>query len=114
VVTTRAEARPLVEQDRFELVKPLLLAEAGLAPELAARSLFYLSVGSRNQDVRGAILDGEVLYLVSGAWSLSAYADMFLLFGSTTWIESAEEMERLLPPPSEWKRRIGRWLRKVI
>jgi hypothetical protein len=114
VVTTRPEAGPVVEQERFELLKPFLAAEASLPRELKDRSLFYLTVGSRNQDVRGAILDGEVLYVLSGSWSLWAYADMFLLFGSTTWIESPEEMDRLLPPSSEWRRRLGRWMRKVI
>jgi hypothetical protein len=114
VVTTPPEAGPMVEQDRFALLKPFLEAEAALAPGREGRSPLYLTVGSRNQDVRGAILDGEALYVVSGGWSLWAYADMFLLFGSTTWVESAQEMDRLLPPHSEWKRRIGRWLRKVI
>jgi hypothetical protein len=114
VVTTEPERGPVVEQDRFELLRPFLAAERKLPQETRDKSLIYLTVGSRNQDVRGALLDGEVLYVLSGAWGLWAYPDMLLLCGSTTWVESHEEIDRLLPPLPEWKRRVARWVRKAI
>jgi len=58
--------------------------------------------------------DGEVLQVTAGAWSMWAVADMWGLTGSTTWIESQAELDRLLPPYTERQRRIGRWVRKVI
>ena len=52
--------------------------------------------------------DGEVLQVTAGAWAMWAVADMWILAGSTTWIESQEELDRLLPPYTERQRRIGR------
>ena len=34
--------------------------------------------------------------------------------GSTTWIETQKERDRLLPPYKQWQRRVGRCVRKVI
>ncbi len=89
-------------------------AQETLAPDVQERSVYYLTVGSLNKDTRGQVLDGEVLYVVSGAWSLAAYADFAALLGSTTWIESQEELDRLLPPVTHLKRSISRWVRKAV
>jgi hypothetical protein len=58
--------------------------------------------------------DGEVLQVTAGPWALWVVSDMWMLAGSTTWLESQEDLDRLLPPYGEWQRRIGRWLRKVL
>jgi len=58
--------------------------------------------------------DGEVLQVTAGAWAMWAVADMWALAGSTTWLESQEELDRLLPPYKEWQRRVARWVRKVV
>ena len=90
------------------------MAQRGLAPDVQERSVYYLTVGSLNKDTRGQVLDGEVLYVVSGAWSLAAYTDFAALLGSTTWIESQEQLDQLLPPVTHLKRRISRWVRKAV
>jgi len=32
----------------------------------------------------------------------------------TTWVESQERLDRLLPPYKGWQRLLARWIRKVI
>ena len=85
-----------------------------LDPALRAKTVMYMTVGSLNKDARGMMTDGEVLQLTAGPWAMWALADMWALTGSTTWIESQEELDRLLPPYKQWQRRMGRWVRKVI
>ena len=74
----------------------------------------YMTVGSLNKDARGMMTDGEVLQVTAGPWAMWAVADMWALTGNTTWIDSQEELDRLLPPYKQWQRRVGRWVRKVI
>ena len=73
-----------------------------------------MTVGSLNKDARGMMTDGEVLQVTAGAWASGPSPTCGSLPGSTTWIESQEELDRLLPPYTHCKRRIGRWVRKVI
>lgn len=47
--------------------------------------------------------------MTAGPWAMWVVADMWALAGSTTWIESQEELDRLLPPYKQWQRRMGRW-----
>jgi hypothetical protein len=93
---------------------PLVAAQGDLPADMRERSIYYLTVGSLNKDTRGQVLDGEVLYVVSGEWSLVAYTDFAALLGSTTWIESQEQLDELLPPVTHLKRRISRWVRKAV
>jgi len=92
------------------------LAEAhrGLPDETKARSVYYLTVGSMNMDTRGHLLDGEVMYVLSGESSLAAYTDFAALVGCTTWLESQQELDSLLPPVTHLKRSISRWVRKAV
>jgi len=92
----------------------LVEAHRRLPAAIKARSVFYLTVGSLNKDTRGQVLDGEVLYVLSGESSLAAYTDFAALLGSTTWIEGQEELDDLLPPVTHLKRRISRWVRKAV
>jgi hypothetical protein len=113
-VTHGPEGLALPNQRRMDQVRPLLEAHRSLPKELRERALYYLAVGSMNRDARGAILDGEVLFVVSGEWSLWGYFDTIFLFGSTRWVESQEEIDELIPPYKELQRRIARWVRGVV
>ena len=73
-----------------------------------------MTVGSLNKDARGMLLDGEVLSVTSGAWSISTYFDFFLVLGSVTLLESQEQFESLWPTYSTWDRRIAHYLRKTL
>jgi hypothetical protein len=101
-------------REPLALLSPLIEAHRSLPQDVRERSVYYLTVGSLNKDARGMVLDGEVLYVLSSEWSLWAYTDFFFLLGSTTWLESQQEFDALLPPYNQLERRLGRWFRKAI
>ena len=96
------------------IFRPYLDVVRDLPEPVREKAILYMTVGSLNKDARGMMTDGEVLQVTAGAWAMWAVADMWMLTGSTTWIESQEELDRLLPPYKQWQRRVGRWVRKVI
>ncbi len=78
------------------------------------RWVFFLQIGSPNQDYRSMALDGEAAVLVSGWTSLYALPDFVLLAGLTTWPDTQEELDRLLPPPTERQRVFAWWVRMLL
>jgi hypothetical protein len=75
------------------------------------RWAFFLMVGSANENYRSMLLDGEAMILVSGWTSLYAAPDLALLTGMATWIDDQQALDRLLPPPGGFTRRLARMLR---
>jgi hypothetical protein len=71
--------------------------EDRLAPGEEERTIFYLTVGSQNQNYRSMIMDGEVTYVVADIHAMVAYLDFVGLLGTCTWIDSVEQLEELLP-----------------
>jgi hypothetical protein len=100
--------------DLGAIFRPYLDVIRDLPAPVREKAILYMTVGSLNKDARGMMTDGEVLQVTAGAWAMWAVADMWILTGSTTFIESQEELDRLLPPYKQWQRRVGRWVRKVI
>ena len=68
----------------------------------------YAIVGSQNQDYRGMFMDGEVAMVFSGAESLVPLVDVAFLEGTVTWLQDRVTLNRLLPPPGEYTRRLVR------
>jgi hypothetical protein len=68
----------------------------------------YAIVGSQNQDYRGMFMDGEVAMVFSGAESLVPLVDVAFLEGTVTWLQDRATLDRLLPPPGEYTRRLVR------
>lgn len=85
-----------------------------LSDEEQHHFLYYLTIGSQNQDFRGKIMDGEVDLVVSGYRSIFALIDLFFMSGFVNWVEDAEGLDELLPPESGWKRRFGRFIMKAL
>jgi hypothetical protein len=100
--------------DLGKLFFPYLDAFRELPDDVRKRAVLYMTVGSLNKDARGMMTDGEVLQVTAGPWAIWAIADMWMLTGATSWLESQEELDRLLPPYKPWQRRLGRWIRKVL
>jgi hypothetical protein len=100
--------------DLAAIFRPYLDVIRDLPAPVREKAVLYMTVGSLNKDARGMMTDGEVMQVTAGAWAMWAVADMWILTGSTTWIDSQEELDKLLPPYSQLQRRIGRWVRKVI
>jgi hypothetical protein len=105
---------PFLERPDVKAHTMLLDAYEALPGELRERSILYMTVGSLNKDPRGMLLDGEVLSVTSGEWTLTTYFDFFLLLGSVTWLESQEQFESLWPTYSTWERRLAHYLRKTL
>jgi hypothetical protein len=59
-------------------------------------------------------MDGEVLFVVSQDAAMLAYFDFVYLMGLTTWVETVDQVNALLPPHSGVRRWIGRHLRNAL
>jgi hypothetical protein len=95
--------------------RPLLESwQAGLSPEERDKTIFYLTVGSLNENNRGIIMDGEVLFVVSDIYAMVAYLDFVDTMLLTTWVESVEELEELLPPYGGFWEWIGRYMKNAL
>jgi phosphatidylserine/phosphatidylglycerophosphate/cardiolipin synthase-like enzyme len=78
-----------------------------------ARDVFYLLTGSQNQNDRSLLLDGESVVLVAGVESLATLIDFVAIAARSTWVETQEELDALLPRQPRWKdtgRARGRWV----
>jgi phosphatidylserine/phosphatidylglycerophosphate/cardiolipin synthase-like enzyme len=92
-------------------INPVL---ANIPPGTRYHWVFFLMVGSANQDYRSMAMDGEAALLVSNWTTLYAVPDFVLLTGLVTWVDDQAELDRLLPPPGAFKRWIARWIRMAL
>ena len=88
--------------------------DAALTPYEDERTIFYLTVGSHNMDYRGKIMDGETTYIVSDVHSMHAYLDFVNILGVTTWVETVEELNELLPEYGGFWYKVGRYLKNAV
>jgi hypothetical protein len=89
-------------------------AAAETRPEDIEKVAGYLTVGSHNMDYRGMMMDGEVLYVTAGGGIMPGARDLFMVAGVSTWVETLEELEALVPAYSEWQRRVGRFIKYAL
>ncbi len=87
---------------------------SSIPPEVRARGIAYLSVGSHNMDYRGLMMDGEVLYVTAGRGVLPGMLDLAILLGLTDWVEDKGTLDALLPPYAEWQRKVGRFMKYAL
>jgi hypothetical protein len=85
-----------------------------LSEEERQRAIYYLTVGSQNQDYRGMIMDGEAACVVAGYDSLVALLDVFFMSGLTTWVADLDALETHLPAQSGWRKLLGRYIMKAL
>ncbi|HTJ23463.1 MAG TPA: hypothetical protein VL383_13760 [Gemmatimonadaceae bacterium] len=78
------------------------------------RVVFYTLFGSQNQNTRSMVVDGEVCFVVSHWPSVIPYLDFIALAGESQWLDDPADLAALLPPHSEWLRRIERWIKLLI
>jgi hypothetical protein len=74
------------------------------------RVSFYFTLGTHNQDPRGMMLDGEATFVVSGLPAAAGLVDLYYVMARSTWVSSEAELDRLLPPPSDFWRRVAQWV----
>jgi hypothetical protein len=78
------------------------------------RVSFYFTLGTHNQDPRGMMLDGEATFVVSGLPAAAGLVDLYYLMARSTWVNSKAELDRLLPEPSDFWRRIAKLGRAAL
>lgn len=109
-----AEAR----RKREDLQRAAGELEAGfrqaLAPGARERMIYYLMVGSANQDYRSAYMDGEAAVLLSGWSSVVSLVDLGLIINLSYWIDDLGMLDALIPPPSELQRALARQVRPAL
>src|SRR5512135_2871126 len=94
-----------------EVINPEL---AKLPPGTRYRLVFFLQVGSANQDYRSMAMDGEAAVLVPNWTALYAVSDFVLLTGLVTWVDDQAALDRDLPPPSPFYRWLSRWIKMAL
>ena len=82
-----------------------------LPPEQRDELVYYFTVGSTNMDYRSMVMDGEVQIFISGWQGLIGFLDFMLLPGLSTWVETTEELDALLPPPSGMTRKMAGFMK---
>ena len=109
-----ADPASLLDESPLGPAGPVLALLKTDPPPGAENALYFLTVGSKNQDPRSANLDGETSFIVAGPWSLFYYPDFLGLMANTTWIEKQEQLDELISVDEEKARRLGRMIHKVI
>jgi hypothetical protein len=101
--------------DLDEDAKAVIAAwRAGMTPQEQAEVIFYLTIGSHNQNSRSLIMDGEVMYVIARIYAIVAYLDFISIIGQTTWVENVGQLEELLPRHTGFKRWLGRFLKLAL
>jgi hypothetical protein len=107
-----------VKKAADELIKtasPMILDYySALTPQEQDKAIYYLTVGSHNEDYRGVMLDGEALFVVSGFGSLYGLIDFAATMGLCDWMDSVDQLNKVLPAPSEWQRRLARMIKIAL
>jgi len=83
-------------------------------PEQKEKTFFFLTVGSHNMDYRGKFMDGEVSVIVAGEDALIAYLDFASIMAKTTWLESVEQLNELLPASEGRARWFSRFIKNAL
>jgi hypothetical protein len=92
-------------------VVPLVREWREVVPsDIEQKIMFYLAVGSHNQNYRSSIMDAEVVVLVARQRAMVAYLDFVGVMMSCTWVDNIEQLEELLPQ----QRGLGRWLGRFL
>ena len=88
--------------------------DARLTQEERARVIYYLLVGSANEDYRSMFMDGEASVLLSGWFGVVGLLDFTLLVNLSVWVDDLDLLDALLPPPSGIQRRVARQVRPML
>ena len=105
---------PAVEEEATRGTDALLRGFEQAVPEAERKRVsFYFAVGTQNQDPRGLMLDGEASMITSGFHAAAGVVDLYFLMARTTWIDTPQQLERLLPAKPFWLR-IARVVRPVF
>ena len=75
---------------------------------------FYFTLGSQNMDPRGLMSDGEASVVVSGLHAAAGVVDLYYLMARTTWIDTQQELDQLVPRPKGILARLAHLIRNTL
>ncbi|MFI5210489.1 MAG: hypothetical protein ACHQ2E_08595, partial [Gemmatimonadales bacterium] len=78
------------------------------------RVIYYLLVGSANEDYRSMFMDGEASVLLSGWFGVVGLLDFTLLLNLSVWVDDLNLLDALLPPPSGIQRSVARQIKPLL
>jgi hypothetical protein len=84
--------------------------ERTLTPAEKETALFFLTLGSHNQDRRSMFLDGEALVAVAGIDSVIALMDLIFLLHSSVWPKDFAEFKKYLPESTD----VGNFIKDLL
>jgi phosphatidylserine/phosphatidylglycerophosphate/cardiolipin synthase-like enzyme len=87
---------------------------AELPAEQRARVVFYTLLGSANQNDRSFSSDGEIVIALSNWPAVIPYLDLLSIIGQSKWVETADELETLLPRRSIVLTRVAHWFKAMF
>lgn len=88
--------------------------QATLSPEERDRLVYYLLIGSANEDYRSMLMDGEASVLLSGWSGVVGLIDFSLIINLSVWIDDLETLDALIPPPTNLQRTLARRVRFAL
>jgi phosphatidylserine/phosphatidylglycerophosphate/cardiolipin synthase-like enzyme len=113
-----AEARAVGREIPEELVESVAALANALQSELTEEeqeaSMAFFTVGSTNMDYRSMVMDGEVQITLGGWNSLAGLIDFLFIVGLCDWVETQEELDALLPPPSGMTRSMANFMKLAL
>lgn len=78
------------------------------------RVIFVTLLGSANQNSRSFVSDGEVVIALSNWPAVIPYLDLLSIIGQSQWVETTDELDRLLPPRGVLLTRIAHWFKTMF
>jgi hypothetical protein len=105
-----------------EVPEELITSVSSLADALQARlteeeieaNMAFFTVGSTNMDYRSMVMDGEVQITLGGWNSLAGLVDFLFIVGLCEWVDTQEELDALLPPPSGMTRTMANFMKLAL
>jgi hypothetical protein len=85
-----------------------------LDEEAQERVVFFSLMGSQNQNYRSMIMDGEVAFVAAHWPAVVPYMDLVSIVSQSRWFDDPDDLAELLPEYSEWRRRLGRWIKIAL
>jgi len=87
---------------------------SSLSPADRERLVYFLLIGSANEDYRSMLMDGEASVLLSGWSGVVGLIDLSVIVSLSVWIDDLEMLDALLPPPTPFQRGVARRVRPAL
>ena len=81
--------------------------------ERPERSVYYLTIGSHNEDYRSAMLDGETILVLAHWGAAVGIVDFVLLPSLCEWVDTREQLDRYMPQKGAFAQKLA-WATRIL